>query len=85
MATKIRTATKAEKHLAYLKKQLKNGIRYVKGGAEDFTFRLYSPTGERVFEWRYIDYEYEHAYELFYEKVEKQFLGHFDYSDIEGV
>lgn len=85
MATKTRKSTQAEKHLAYLKNQLKSGIRYVKNGYEDFTFRLYSPTREKVFEWRYIEYDYQSAYELFYDKVEKQFLGHFDYSDVESM
>jgi hypothetical protein len=70
-----------DEHSQYLKKQILKGIRYVRVNSENFIFRLYAPTGERVEEIQYTFYSYKEAYKIFKDYVTEKYFGLFDYSD----
>lgn len=77
----------AKKHQEYLEKQLQKGIRYQRIASNWFRFILYAvcengSLGNKMYEMEYVDYDFEEAHNLFTYRIEEQFLGLFDYSDV---
>lgn len=70
----------AEKKLL---KKLYEGIRYQKINEDNHAFYFYSPSGELIDKQTYLFYDIIEATLLFKQKIKQNYLGMFDYSDLD--